>query len=177
MDFKVIETKIKDLKVFQPEKFEDTRGYLIESYRENFYEKYVPNVNFVQDNESQSSFGVIRGLHYQVAPFEQSKLIRVIKGKIQDIAVDLRKDSPTYLDYVSVILSNKNRKQLYIPRGFAHGFLVLSDEAIVNYKMDEYFNQECYRGLRYDDPKIDIKWELDQSQISMSDKDRKFRFL
>ena len=160
MDFKVIETKIKDVIVFQPEKFKDERGYLIESFRENFYKEYLPSANFVQDNESMSSFGVIRGLHYQLPPYEQSKLVRVVKGEIQDIAVDLRKDSPTYLQYISMVLNESNMKQLYIPRGFAHGFLVLSSKAIVSYKMDNYFNASTYKRIKYDDPKIGINWKM-----------------
>ena len=177
MNFKVIETKIKEVIIFQPENFEDRRGYLIESYRENFYKEYLPSVNFVQDNESMSSFGVIRGLHYQLPPYEQSKLVRVVKGEIQDVAVDLRRDSTTYLKYVSVVLNDKNRKQLYIPKGFAHGFLVLSPEAIVNYKMDGYFNLETYKGIRYDDPKLAIKWKLDNKMIKLSENDNKNNFI
>ena len=177
MNFKLIETQINDVKIFQSDIFEDSRGYLIESYKSDFFKQCLPSVNFVQDNESESSYGVIRGLHYQKSPYEQSKLVRVIKGKVQDVAVDLRKDSTTYLQYVSVILSSDNRKQLYIPRGFAHGFLVLSSKAIVQYKMDGYFNQESYNGIKYDDPSIGIKWELDSADITVSKKDSKLSYI
>ena len=117
MNIKVYKTKINDVLIFQPEEFLDHRGYLIESYNESLYKKHLPSINFVQENESKSSFGVLRGLHYQDTPYSQAKLVRVIKGEIQDIAVDIRKDSPTYLQYVSVILNDENKKQLYIPRG------------------------------------------------------------
>ena len=171
MNIKVYKTKIDSVLIFQPEEFLDHRGYLIESYNESLYEKHLPSINFVQENESKSSFGVLRGLHYQDAPYSQAKLVRVIKGEIQDIAVDIRTDSPTYLQYVSVILNDKNKKQLYIPRGFAHGFLVLSTEAIVSYKIDNFFNFESYRGIKYDDPQIGINWKLDNEKIILSQKD------
>ena len=176
MNFKLIKTQIDDVKIFQPDKFEDSRGYLIESYKEIFFKEHLPSVDFVQHNESESSYGVIRGLHYQKAPYEQSKLVRVIEGVIQDVAVDLRKNSDTYLKYISVILSDKNRKQLYIPRGFAHGFLVLSSNAKVHYKMDGYFNQEYYYGIKYNDPKIGIKWELDSREIILSENDLDLKY-
>ena len=143
----------------------------------NFYKKYLPSVDFVQDNESKSSFGVLRGLHYQDKPYQQAKLVRVVKGEIQDVAVDIRKSSNTYLDYVSVDLSSKNKKQLYIPRGFAHGFLVLSEEAIVCYKIDNKFSIETYKGIKYNDPKINIEWKLQSSQIKVSNKDMNFELL
>ena len=147
MNVKVIETKIPEVKIFQPEPFIDERGYLIESFNKELYKKYLPCVDFVQDNESKSSFGVLRGLHYQDKPYQQAKLVRVVQGEIQDVVVDIRKESKTYLKYVSVILSDKNKKQIYIPRGFAHGFLVLSKEAIVCYKIDNIFKENLYRGI------------------------------
>ena len=172
MNIKMIKTDIDEVMIFQPEEFLDERGYLIESYNQSVYEKFLPSVNFIQDNESKSSFGVLRGLHYQDEPHPQAKLVRVVKGEVQDVAVDLRKNSSTYLQYVSVNLSENNKKQLYIPRGFAHGFLVLSQEAIVCYKIDNRFNLGCYKGLRYNDPKINIDWKLQKKQIQLSDKDR-----
>ncbi len=172
MNVKVIKTKIPEVKIFQPEEFIDKRGYLIESFNEHLYKHHLPSINFIQDNESKSSFGVLRGLHYQDKPYQQAKLVRVVKGKIQDIAVDLRKNSSTYLKYVSVNLSGKNKKQLYIPRGFAHGFLVLSKEAIVCYKIDNIFSIEHYRGIKFNDIKINIKWELPLEKIILSEKDR-----
>tara|TARA_B100001250_G_C19816402_1_gene798657 strand:+ start:204 stop:737 length:534 start_codon:yes stop_codon:yes gene_type:complete len=177
MNVTVIKTKIEDVKIFQPEVFNDDRGYLIESFSEKHYKDHLLNTNFVQDNESKSSYGTLRGLHFQEKPFEQAKLVRVIKGEIQDVAVDLRKESKTYKQYVSVLLNETNKKQLYVPRGFAHGFLVLSDEAIVHYKMDSLYKHEFNNGIRYDDPKINIKWKLDKSKILISEKDNKLNYL
>lgn len=177
MNVSVNKTKIEDVKIFQPEVFNDDRGYLIESFSEKNYKDHLLNTNFVQDNESKSSYGTLRGLHFQEKPFEQAKLVRVIKGEIQDIAVDLRKESKTYKQYVSVLLNETNKKQLYVPRGFAHGFLVLSDEAIVHYKMDNLYKHEFNNGIRYDDPKINIKWKLDRSKILISGKDNKLNYL
>ena len=177
MNIKVYKTKIDDILIFQPEQFLDHRGYLIESYNESLYKKHLPSVNFIQENESKSNFGVLRGLHYQDEPYPQAKLVRVVKGKIQDVTVDIRKKSPTYLEYVSVNLSENNKKQLYIPRGFAHGFLVLSKEAIVCYKIDNIFNIDCYKGLKYNDPKININWQLNDNEIILSNKDEKLKYL
>ena len=160
MNVKVIETKIPEVKIFQPQPFIDERVILIESFNKELYNNHLPSVDFVQDNESKSSFGVLRGLHYQEKPYQQAKLVRVVQGEIQDVAVDIRKDSKTYLKYVSVILSDKNMKQMYIPRGFAHGFLVLSDTAIVCYKIDNLFKEDLYRGIGCDDPQIGINWEV-----------------
>ena len=129
MNIKVIETKIPEVKIFQPQPFIDERGYLIESFNKDFIKNIYPHVNFVQDNESKSTFGVLRGLHYQDKPHQQAKLVRVVQGEVQDVAVDVRKNSKTYLKYISVNLSSENKKQLYIPRGFAHGFLVLSKDS------------------------------------------------
>jgi len=167
----IINTDIKDVKIIKPTIFSDNRGYFFESYNQKQFIEKIGKINFIQDNESKSDFGVLRGLHYQDQPNGQSKLVRVIKGEIQDIAVDIRKESETYLQYISVNLSSGNKNQLYIPKGFAHGFLVLSSEAIVSYKVDNYFNLKLDKGIRYDDPEIDINWQLDNSQIKLSDKD------
>jgi len=177
MRTKIIKTEIDDVLIFQPEKFIDKRGHLIESFSAKRYKKYLPNIDFVQENESFSNYGVLRGLHFQSAPFEQAKLIRVIKGEIQDIAVDIRPNSKTYKKYISIILNDTNKKQLYIPRGFAHGFLVLSPEALVSYKMDNYFNLESSSGIKFDDQDINIKWNLKSDDIILSDKDSNLPFL
>tara|TARA_B100000945_G_C20349440_1_gene581491 strand:- start:676 stop:1215 length:540 start_codon:yes stop_codon:yes gene_type:complete len=168
----IVDTKIEDIKIIIPQIFSDNRGYFFESYNEDQFVQKIGKVNFIQDNESKSTFGVLRGLHYQDEPNCQSKLVRVIKGEIQDIAVDIRKESKTYLEYISVNLSSKNKKQLYIPKGFAHGFLVLSSEAIVCYKVDNYFDLKLDKGIRYNDPQININWKLSNNQIKLSDKDK-----
>ena len=168
----IVDTKIEDVKIIIPQIFSDNRGYFFESYNEDQFVQKIGKVNFIQDNESKSTFGVLRGLHYQDEPNCQSKLVRVIKGEIQDIAVDIRKESKTYLEYISVNLSSKNKKQLYIPKGFAHGFLVLSSEAIVCYKVDKYFDLKLDKGIRYNDPQININWKLNNNQIKLSDKDK-----
>ena len=177
MNIKIIQTDIPEVKIFQPQPFIDERGYLIESFNKEIYKKHLPSVDFVQDNESKSSFGVLRGLHYQDEPYQQSKLVRVVKGEVQDVAVDLRKSSSTYLQHVSLNLSEQNKKQLYIPRGFAHGFLVLSKEAIVCYKIDNIFDLNSYKGIRYNDPRINIDWQLNDDVIKLSDKDKKLQYL
>tara|TARA_Y100000589_G_C27093899_1_gene605114 strand:+ start:328 stop:885 length:558 start_codon:yes stop_codon:yes gene_type:complete len=176
MNIKVIKTKISDIKIFQPSIHNDDRGYFFESFNENIYKKHLPSINFVQDNESMSSYGVLRGLHYQVKPYDQAKLIRVIKGEIQDVAIDLRRNSKTYLDHVSINISSTNKKQIYIPKGFAHGFLVLSDQAIINYKVDKYYSKDHEKGLRFNDPFFNIKWDLDHTEIILSKKDRNHNF-
>ena len=170
---KVIDTEIKEVKIIEPQIFKDHRGCFFESYNEKEFHKKIGKINFIQDNESFSKKGTLRGLHFQKKPFEQSKLIRVIKGEIQDIAVDIRKNSSTYLKYISVILNEKNKKQLYIPRGFAHGFLVLSDHALITYKVDNFFNSNYDSGIIFNDQKININWEIDTSKIILSDKDKK----
>tara|TARA_B100000575_G_C23137266_1_gene660970 strand:+ start:786 stop:1307 length:522 start_codon:yes stop_codon:yes gene_type:complete len=170
----IINTKIDELKIIKPKIYNDNRGYFFESYNQKIFHDKIGKVDFVQDNESKSSFGVLRGLHYQEAPYEQSKLIRVIKGNIQDIAVDLRVNSPTYLKYVSVILNDENKKQFFVPKGFAHGFLVLSNHAIVNYKVDCFYNKKYEKVIPYNNIDIDIDWKLDNQDILLSDKDRDF---
>ena len=160
-DFK--DTKIDDVKLISPSIFEDRRGYFFETYNEISFNNNYKKIIFVQDNESKSKFGTLRGLHFQKPPYEQSKLIRVVKGKIQDIAVDLRPASSTYRQYVSVTLDDQNKKQLFIPKGFAHAFLTLSNEAIVIYKVDNFYSKQHDSGVRYDDPLLNINWKLDNN--------------
>ncbi len=169
---KVIDTKISDLFILEPKVFKDDRGYFLESYNK----KVLDNVSgkeytFVQDNESKSSYGVIRGLHYQLAPFSQAKLVRVLQGNVYDVAVDLRKNSPTYLDWVGVELSAENKKQFLIPKGFAHGFSVLSETVIFEYKCDEYYHPEAEAGIIYNDPSLNIDWKIKADNIKISPKD------
>lgn len=168
----IVKTSIDDLVIIQPKVFEDERGYFMESYKESFIEKNFPDVKFIQDNESKSSFGVLRGLHFQKPPFEQTKLVRVIKGKVQDIAVDLRKDSPTFGKYESVVLSDENKKQLFIPKGFAHGFLTLSEEAILSYKVDNPYDPDSDSGIIFNDPALKINWTIPKSDMELSKKDK-----
>ena len=171
----IVKTSIEDLVIIQPKVFQDERGYFMESYKESFIEKNFPDVKFIQDNESKSSFGVLRGLHFQKPPFEQTKLVRVIKGKVQDIAVDLRKDSPTFGKYESVVLSDENKKQLFIPKGFAHGFLTLSEEAVFSYKVDQNYSKAHEMGIYFKDPLIKIKWALINDHIKVSKKDKELK--
>ncbi|MTE27197.1 dTDP-4-dehydrorhamnose 3,5-epimerase [Winogradskyella ouciana] len=166
------ETKLKGCYTLQPKVFEDKRGYFIESYNENVFKKALgKNNNFVQDNESQSSKGVLRGLHYQTGEFAQAKLVRVIKGKVLDIAVDLRQNSLTFGEHVSAILSEENKTQLFIPRGFAHGFLVLEDNTIFSYKCDNFYNKESETGVIYNDKDLNIDWKYPESELILSEKD------
>jgi dTDP-4-dehydrorhamnose 3,5-epimerase len=167
----IVDTNIEDVKIIEPKIYNDERGYFFESYNQKEFCNKIGKINFVQDNESKSTFGILRGMHYQAPPFEQSKLVRVICGEIQDIAVDLRKDSPDYLKYVSVILSSENKRQLFIPKGFAHGFLVLSKKAIVNYKVDNYYNNKSEKVIPFNDNAIKIKWSLNIKSIKLSKKD------
>jgi len=164
--------------IITPRVFNDERGHFFESFNQrSFAEAVDSNVNFVQDNQSFSTKGVLRGLHLQKGEHAQSKLVRVTQGEVQDIAVDLRKNSATYGQYVSVILSAQNHQQLFIPKGFAHGFLVLSPSAIFQYKCDNYYNKESEGGLHYADPSINIKWKLDESELVVSEKDKELLFL
>jgi dTDP-4-dehydrorhamnose 3,5-epimerase len=169
-----IKTKIPDVIIIEPQIFSDDRGYFMETYRNDKLKEAIGHtIDFVQDNESKSSYGVLRGLHYQLPPFAQSKLARVIKGKILDIAVDIRKGSPTFGKYVAVELSEDNKRMLFIPRGFAHGFVVLSDEAILSYKVDNYYSGESDRGIAFDDPTLNIDWQVDSNDLQLSEKDKK----
>ncbi|MCY7311133.1 MAG: dTDP-4-dehydrorhamnose 3,5-epimerase [Chitinophagaceae bacterium] len=165
-------TDIPGLLVFEPNVFEDSRGYFFESYNENDFRKEGIDIRWVQDNESSSSYGVIRGLHYQLPPFAQSKLMRVLKGKILDVAVDIRKGSPTYGKVFTLKLSAKNKKQLFIPAGFAHGFSVLSDKAEVLYKCDSFYNKETEAGIIYNDAELNIDWQIPAELAIVSEKDK-----
>ncbi|MGF1669245.1 MAG: dTDP-4-dehydrorhamnose 3,5-epimerase [Balneolaceae bacterium] len=158
--------------LLKPKIFRDERGYFLETFRDNFFCNHIANIEFVQENQSGSKKNVLRGLHYQEAPYEQSKLVRVIKGCIQDLMVDLRPDSKTFGEYISIILSEDNKYQLFIPKGFAHGFLSLEENTIVVYKVDSYYAPEFERCLRWDDPEININWSV-KSRPIVSDKDRK----
>ena len=167
-----IQTEIPDVVIIEPKIHGDDRGYFVETYRKDRLEGFIGYaIDFCQDNESKSKKGVLRGLHYQLPPFAQTKLVRVIKGKVLDVAVDIRKGSPTFGQYVAVELSETNKRQLLVPRGFAHGFLVLEDETIFAYKVDSYYSPECDRGIAFDDPDIAIQWPLPKEQLLLSDKD------
>jgi len=161
---KINKTFIEDLLIIEPQLFKDDRGFFYESYNKNNLDKVI-NVVFVQDNESKSYKGVVRGLHFQRPPFEQAKLVRCVSGKIFDVAVDLRKNSKTYGNFFSIELSSENNKQLFVPKGFAHGFQVLSEIAIVNYKVDEYYNPDSDSGLIWNDKDLSIDWNLDLKPI------------
>ena len=169
----ILRTEIEDVKVLKPKVFQDARGYFIETYSEQRYWECGIDCHFVQDNESMSMRGVLRGLHYQVAPQAQAKLIRVVRGAVLDVAVDIRENSPTFGQYVVVELSEYNKQQIYIPHGFAHGFLVLEDNTIFSYKCDAFYNAQCERGIRWDDPKIAIPWPKLDIPFNLSEKDKK----
>jgi dTDP-4-dehydrorhamnose 3,5-epimerase len=169
---KIIETPIPGLLIIEPRVFADERGYFFESFNEKSFHEADIDVHFVQDNESKSGHGVIRGLHYQLEPYAQTKLIRVIRGTVYDVAVDLRKGSPTFGQWFGLEVSAVNKKQFYIPKGFAHGFSVISEYAIFSYKCDEFYNPASERGIRYDDPTLAIDWKLDASDATVSEKDK-----
>lgn len=169
-----VKTKIDGVIIIEPKVFEDSRGYFMESFKQNLFEDFIGyKVNFIQDNESSSNYGVLRGLHYQLPPFAQSKLVRVIEGSVLDIAVDIRKGSPTFGQYEMVELSAENKRQFFLPRGFAHGFVVLSERAIFTYKVDNYYAPKHDRGILFNDPDIAINWSIDFDKIILSDKDKK----
>ncbi|WP_439152762.1 dTDP-4-dehydrorhamnose 3,5-epimerase [Winogradskyella sp.] len=169
---KVIETKLKDCFILQPKVFTDNRGYFFESFNQKSFDRELAqNISFVQDNESFSSKGVLRGLHYQRGIYAQAKLVRVITGKVLDVAVDIRRNSPTFGQHVSVELSEENKKQLYVPRGFAHGFVVLSNKAVFSYKCDKYYNKESEAGIIYNDPNLNIDWQVPENDLIISEKD------
>ena len=165
------ETKFKDLFIIQPKIISDERGYFVESYKADFFNKLFPAINFCQENESMSSYGILRGLHYQLPPFAQTKLVRVIKGKVLDVVVDIRRNSTTFGQSFSIELSGENKKQLLIPRGFAHGFIVLSKSAIFSYKVDNNYSKEHERGIKFDDYFLKIDWKLKKDIIKLSKKD------
>ncbi|CAM4082664.1 dTDP-4-dehydrorhamnose 3,5-epimerase [Flavobacterium sinopsychrotolerans] len=164
-------TTIQDLVIVTPSVFEDSRGFFFEAYNQAKFRKNGINYQFIQDNQSFSTRGVIRGLHLQVNPFAQAKLVRVLEGEILDVAVDLRKNSPTYGEHFNVVLSAENKKQLMVPHGFAHGFSVLSETASVLYKVDQLYHKESERGIRFDDPTLAIDWQLLPEEVIVSEKD------
>ncbi len=167
-------TNIPDVIIIEPKVHGDSRGYFVETFRQDKLEEFLGyKLNFTQDNESKSSKGVLRGLHYQLPPYAQTKLVRVISGRVLDVAVDIRKNSTTFGQYVAVELSAENKKQLLIPRGFAHGFVVLEDDTIFAYKVDNYYSPECDRGIAFDDKNLNIDWILNHNELNLSAKDIK----
>ena len=177
MKFKVTPQSIPDVLLIEPTVFADERGYFKESYNLNDFEEFLPGVKFVQDNESKSNKGVLRGLHFQKAPHAQAKLIRVIQGEIFDVAVDIRTDSPSWGQHVAVRLSAENHHQLFIPRGFAHAFLVISDTAVVQYKTDNFYHPASDAGIHPHDPELHIPWPLPKSEHQLSHKDQILPFM
>ena len=173
---KFTKTSIEGLVIIDPTVFGDNRGYFLESYNEKKFKEVICKVSFVKDNESKSSKGVLRGLHFQKPPFAQAKLVRCIEGKVLDVVVDIRKNSKTYGQYFTTELSGENKKQVFIPRGFAHGFLVLSDSAIFAYKVDNTFAPEHDAGIRWNDPIVNIPWGLSESEVLVSKKDAQLPF-
>lgn len=170
----LIRQAIEEVVLIKPKVFGDDRGYFVETFRQDKFEEFLGHkVDFCQDNESKSSKGVLRGLHFQLPPMAQSKLVRVIEGEVLDVAVDIRKGSPTFGQHVAVRLSGENKHQLFVPRGFAHGFVVLSETAIFAYKCDNYYSPENDRGLAFNDPALGIDWGLPLDQLKLSDKDLK----
>ena len=166
-----IKTSISGVYILEPKVFADKRGYFFEAWKQSDFEENIGKVEFVQDNESRSSYGVLRGLHYQKGEWSQAKLVRVIKGRVLDVAVDLRKSSPTFGKYVAVELSEDNKRQLFIPRGFAHGFVVLSDDAIFTYKVDNVYAPHAEASIRWNDETIGIDWHIDINDVVTSEKD------
>ncbi|MBO5850246.1 MAG: dTDP-4-dehydrorhamnose 3,5-epimerase [Paludibacteraceae bacterium] len=168
----IIKTEIEGIFIIKPQLFKDGRGYFFESFSQREFEEKVSKTTFVQDNESKSSYGVVRGLHFQRPPFAQSKLVRVIKGAVLDVAVDLRKNSPTYGKHITVELTEENHLQLFIPQGFAHGFSVLSNEAIFQYKCDNFYNKESEDSILWNDKNLNIDWKIPEKKIILSEKDK-----
>ncbi len=170
---KLTRTKIPDVVIIEPTVHGDDRGYFVETFRQDKLEEFVGyQINFCQDNESKSSKGVLRGLHYQLPPYAQTKLVRVIHGSVLDVAVDIRRGSPTFGQHIAVKLTSDNKKQMLVPRGFAHGFVVLQDDTVFAYKVDSYYSHQCDRGIAYDDEAFGIDWILDTSEIKLSTKDK-----
>ena len=167
-----IQTEIDGVWLIEPEVFSDNRGYFMEAFKKQEFETHIGKVNFIQDNESKSSFGVLRGLHYQRGEYSQAKLVRVIMGEVLDVAVDLHQTSPTFGKHVSVVLSDKNKKQFFIPRGFAHGFLVLSNEAIFTYKVDNIYKPDSESTILYSDDFLKIDWSIAENLLILSEKDK-----
>jgi len=173
---KIIETPLPGLLIIEPDVFEDHRGYFYESYNLLRYQEIGINLPFVQDNESKSDKGVVRGLHYQINPFAQAKLVRVVHGVVYDVALDLRKGSPTFGQWFGIVLDEKNKKQLFIPRGFAHGFSVISKTAVFSYKCDNVYKKETDRAINPFDPQLAINWQLEENDCKVSDKDKEAPF-
>ena len=165
-------TELQDVWILEPKVFGDSRGYFMETYKQADFESHIGRIKFIQDNESKSTYGVLRGLHYQRGEYSQAKLVRVIKGRVLDIAVDLRKSSPTFGRHIAVELSEDNHRQFFIPRGFAHGFLVLSDEAIFSYKVDNPYAPQSECSIRFDDPTLNIQWPIAAEDMNLSPKDK-----
>ena len=174
---KFIKTDIEGLVIIEPKVFGDSRGYFFESFNYKRFAENVREIEFVQDNESRSSYGVLRGLHFQKPPFDQAKLVRCIEGKVLDVAVDVRKGSPTFGKHVAVELSDENKRQFFVPRGFAHGFVVLSKSAIFQYKVDNWYAPDHDAGIAWDDPKLGIDWKIDHESILLSEKDKELKKL
>lgn len=173
----IIKTDIPDVVVIEPKVFGDNRGYFFESFSERDFAANVREVRFVQDNQSLSCYGVLRGLHFQKPPHAQSKLVRVVKGRVLDVAVDIRKGSPTFGRHVAVELSEDNHRQMFIPRGFAHGFAVLSEEAVFQYRCDSYYAPQSEGAIAWNDPDLGIDWKVPQEDVLLSEKDMKHPFL
>ncbi len=175
---KVEETKLKGCFIIHDTVFPDPRGYFFESFNQKKFENLTGlNISFVQDNQSKSSRGVLRGLHFQQGEYAQAKLVRVLEGKVMDVAIDLRKNSPTFGQHVAVELNDENHLQFFVPRGFAHGFIVLSDKAVFFYKCDNYYNKASEGGILYNDDTLGIDWQMDESELLLSDKDKELRKL
>lgn len=168
----VIDTEIEGVKIIEPKIFGDSRGYFYESYSQRDFEEKVAKVSFVQDNQSFSHYGVLRGLHFQHPPYSQSKLVRVIQGRVMDVAVDIRKGSPTFGKYVTCEMSGENHRQFFVPKGFAHGFVVLSETALFQYKCDEFYHPEAEGAIAWNDPDLAIEWPVNASDIELSEKDK-----
>lgn len=174
---KVVKTDIEGVLIIEPDVFGDCRGYFMESFSQRKFSEQVADVTFVQDNESKSSYGVVRGLHFQKPPHTQSKLVRVVSGRVLDVAVDIRKGSPTFGKHVAVELSGDNHRQIFIPKGFAHGFAVLSDEAVFQYKCDAFYAPESEGAIAWNDPEIGVDWRIPEDKVMLSAKDRNHSLL
>lgn len=172
IDMEVIKTNIEGVLIIEPRVFTDTRGYFFESFSKKLYDEVLGSIDFVQDNESCSTHGVMRGLHFQRPPHAQAKLVRCVRGSVLDVAVDIRKNSPTYGEHVACLLTEENHRQFFIPRGFAHGFVVLSDIAVFQYKCDNYYCQKSEGGISIIDPKLEIDWGIDITEAVLSEKDK-----
>lgn len=169
---KFTELEIKGVWLIEPKVFTDQRGYFMESFKKDLFEQHIGKVNFIQDNESKSSKGVLRGLHFQKGEYSQAKLVRALKGRVLDVVVDIRKDSPTFGKHVAVELTEDNKRQLYMPRNMAHGFVVLSDETIFSYKVDNAYSPQHEATLAYNDPQVNIDWILNEEELILSEKDK-----